>query len=86
MKVSVDSIIKKPFCSRNYDEKLKIAKAEKPTPKLGMLSIKNRLLEKVLNVGSRNRNKLSSTSTHLLNKCLHAAANIVEDACTPLHL
>ena len=34
MEVSVDSMIEKPFCSRNYDEKLEIAKAKKPTPKL----------------------------------------------------
>ena len=34
MEVSVDSMIKNPFCSRNYDEKLEIAKAKKPTPKL----------------------------------------------------
>ena len=40
MEVSVDSIIKKPFCSRNYDEKLEIAKAKKPTPKLDILSSK----------------------------------------------
>ena len=34
------------------------------------------MLEKVLDVGSRNnRIKLSSTSTHLFYKCLHAAAN-----------
>ena len=25
MEVSVDSMIEKPFCSRNYDEKLEIA-------------------------------------------------------------
>ena len=62
MEVTVNSI--KPFCSRNYDEKLEIAKAKTPTQKL--------------NVGSRNRIKLSSTSIRLFNKCLHEAANIVE--------
>ena len=40
MEVSVDSIIKKPFCSRNYDEKLEIAKAKKPTPNLDIFSSK----------------------------------------------
>ena len=40
MEVSVDSMIEKPFCSRNYDEKLEIAKAKKPTPKLNILSSK----------------------------------------------
>ena len=40
MEVSVDSVIKNPFCSRNYDEKLEIAKAEKSTPKLDILSSK----------------------------------------------
>ena len=40
MEVSVDSKIEKPFCSRNYDEKLEIAKAKKPTPKLNILSSK----------------------------------------------
>ena len=39
MEVSVDSIIKKPFCCKNY-EKLKIAKTEKPTSKLDILSSK----------------------------------------------
>ena len=34
MEASVDSIFKKPFCSRNYDEKLGTAKAKKPRPKL----------------------------------------------------
>ena len=38
-----------------------------------------RLLEKALDVGSRNRIKLLKTSSHLLNKCLHATANIVEE-------
>ena len=37
--MSVDSSnIKKPFCSRNYDETLEIAKAKKPSPKLDTLS------------------------------------------------
>ena len=40
MEVSVDSMIEKPFYSRNYDEKLEIAKAKKPTPKLNKLSSK----------------------------------------------
>ena len=40
MEVSVDSMIEKPFCSGNYDEKLEIAKAKKPTPKLNILSSK----------------------------------------------
>ena len=40
MEVSVDSMIEKPFCSRNFDEKLEIAKAEKPPPKLNILSSK----------------------------------------------
>ena len=40
MEVSVDSIIKKPFCSRNYNKKLEIAKAKKPAPKLDVLSSK----------------------------------------------
>ena len=46
MEVSVDSMIEKPFCSGNYDEKLEIAKAKKPTPKLNILSskLKNRPL------------------------------------------
>ena len=48
MEVSVDSIIKKAFCSRNYDEKLDIAKAEKPTPKLNILSSKLGCLKKCL--------------------------------------
>ena len=34
MEVSVESITKKPFCSRNFDEKSEVAKAKKPTPKL----------------------------------------------------
>ena len=42
MEVSVDSVIKNSFCSRNYDEKLEIAKAEKSTPKLDILSSKLR--------------------------------------------
>ena len=48
MKVSVDSMIEKPFCSRDYDEKLEIAKAKKPTPKLNISSklgcLKRRLM------------------------------------------
>ena len=40
MKVSVDSTNKKPFYSRNYDEKLEIAKAIKPESKLDILSSK----------------------------------------------
>ena len=40
MEVSVDSMIEKAFCSGNYDEKLEIAKAKKPTPKLNILSSK----------------------------------------------
>ena len=49
MEVSVDSMIEKPFCSRDYDEKLETAKAKKPTPKLNILSsklgcLKNRLM------------------------------------------
>ena len=40
-----------------------------------------------MRVGSRNRIKLSSTSTHLLHECLHVAANIVEEhtfkKCSP---
>ena len=40
MEASVDSMIEKPFCSRNYDEKLEKAKAKKPTPKLNTLSSK----------------------------------------------
>ena len=40
MEVSVNSMIQKPFGSRNYDEKLEIAKAKKPTPKLNILSCK----------------------------------------------
>ena len=40
MEVSVESMIEKPFCSRNYDEKLEIAKAKKPTSKLNILSSK----------------------------------------------
>ena len=46
MEVSVDRVIKKPFCSRNYDEKLEIAEAEKPTPKLDILSSKLGCLKK----------------------------------------
>ena len=46
-----------------------------------------RLLEKALDVDSGNRIKLSSTSTHFFNKCLHEAANIVEEhtfkKCSP---
>ena len=38
--MSVDNINKKPFCGRNYDEKLEIAQAKKPTPKLDILSNK----------------------------------------------
>ena len=48
MEVSVDSIIKKLFCSRNYDEKLEIAKAEKPTPELDSLSSKLGCLKRCL--------------------------------------
>ena len=40
MEESADSMIQKPFCSRNYDEKLEIAKAKKPTLKLNILSSK----------------------------------------------
>ena len=40
MEVSVDGMIKNPFCSRNYDEKLEIAKAKRPTPKFDILSSK----------------------------------------------
>ena len=40
MEISVNSIIKKPFSSRNCDEKLEIAKAEKPTLKLDISSSK----------------------------------------------
>ena len=40
MEVGVDNMISKPFCSRNDDEKLEIAKAKKPTPKLNVLSSK----------------------------------------------
>ena len=40
VQVSVDRIIEKPFCSRNCDEKLDIAKAKKPTPKFDILSSK----------------------------------------------
>ena len=48
MEVSVDSMIEKPFCSRNYDEKLEIAKAKKPTPKLNILSSKLGRLKRCL--------------------------------------
>ena len=40
MEVGVDNMIEKPFCSRDYDEKLEIAKAKKLTPKLNILSSK----------------------------------------------
>ena len=40
MEVNVDSMIKKPSCSRNYDDKLEIAIIKKPTPKLDILSCK----------------------------------------------
>ena len=40
MEVSVESMIEKPFCSGNYNEKFEIAKARKPTPKLNILSSK----------------------------------------------
>ena len=40
MEVSVDSMTEKPFCSGNYGEKLEIAKAKKPTPKLNILTSK----------------------------------------------
>ena len=40
MEVSVDSMIEKPFCSGNYNEKLETAKAKKLTPKLHILSSK----------------------------------------------
>ena len=86
MEVSVDSMIEKPFCSGNYDEKLEIAKAQVDT-KIKYIKSQIRLLEKVLHVGSRICIKLSSTSTHLFNKWLHAAANIVEEhtskKCSP---
>ena len=48
MEVSVDSMIEKPFCGRNYDEKLEIAKANKPTPKLNILSSKLGSLKRCL--------------------------------------
>ena len=48
MEVSVDNMIKKPFCSRNYDKKLEIAKARTPTPKLDILSSKLGCLKKRL--------------------------------------
>ena len=65
MEVSVDSIIKKPFCSRNYDKKLETAKAKKPTLKLdNYIKQQIRLLKKTLDVGSSNRIKLLSTSAH----------------------
>ena len=48
MEVSVDCMIEKPFCSRNYEEKLEIAKAEKPTPKLNILSRKLGCLKRCL--------------------------------------
>ena len=48
MEVGVDSINKKPFCIRNYDEKSEIAKAKQPTPKLDLSSklgfLKRRLM------------------------------------------
>ena len=65
-------MIKKPFCSRNYDEKLDVAKAKANT-KIRYIKWQIRLLEKALDVGSRNRIKLSSTSTHLfslINACM----------------
>ena len=34
------TVIEKPFCSRDYDEKLEIAKAKKRTPKLNIISSK----------------------------------------------
>ena len=40
MEVNVDSMIEKPFCSGNYDEKLEITKAKKPTPNLNISSCK----------------------------------------------
>ena len=46
--MNVDCIIKMPFCSRYYDEKLEMAKAEKPTTKLDILSIKIGCLKKCL--------------------------------------
>ena len=55
MEVSFDSMIKKSFYSRNYDEKLGIAEAEKPTPKVDNIKWQIRLLEKVLDVGSHNK-------------------------------
>ena len=45
-KYAPDSTIKKPFCSKNYDEYLEIAKAKKPTPKLDILSSKLGCLER----------------------------------------
>ena len=48
MEVSIDSMIEKPFCSRNYDEKLEITKAKKPTPKLNILSSKLGCLKRCL--------------------------------------
>ena len=46
--INVDSIIKKPFSSRSYDEKLEIVKANKPTPKLSLLSSKFKSKKKEL--------------------------------------
>ena len=46
--ITVDSMIKKPFSSRSYDEKLKIVKANKPTPKLSLLSSKYKARKKSL--------------------------------------
>ena len=48
MDVSGDSVIKKPFCSRNYDEKLETAKAKQPIPRLDILSSKLGCLKKRL--------------------------------------
>ena len=48
MEVSVDSMIEKPFCSKNYDEKLEVAKVKKPTPKLIILGSKLGCLKRCL--------------------------------------
>ena len=48
MEGSVDSVIKKPFCSRNYDKKSEITKAKKLTPKIDKLSSKLGCLKKCL--------------------------------------
>ena len=79
MEVSVDSTIKKPFCSRNYDKKLEIEKTKKPTPKLNILSCKLGCLKRRLMLVRVIALNFRALPRIFFDKWLHAAANIVEE-------